>query len=144
MGQPQVGFFVSCIPPTVGLAAKEIGRGRGGKGSRLYDSDELKAAKKELLYLFKPFRPSTPLDGPLYLDLTFTWPWLMDHGPKIRAKPRVWRDTKPDIDNLTKLALDCLAALEFMVNDSRICRLAVAKYFGPEPGIAACLKEAIL
>jgi Holliday junction resolvase RusA-like endonuclease len=48
----------------------------------------------------------------------------------------VWKDTKPDLDNLLKLIWDALEAAGVMENDARICSYnGIFKRYGPVPGV---------
>lgn len=66
------------------------------------------------------------LRGPLEFRLSIMWD---DSDLK-------WKDTAPDCDNLSKLALDAFAKTGyFHRGDQQVARLIVEKRWGPIPGI---------
>ena len=64
-------------------------------------------------------RPAEPLDGPLSLYLVVARPG--------RKKKDAWAPTKPDLDNCMKQVMDCAEKMGFVVNDSRIVYVGMAK-----------------
>ena len=83
------------------------------------DTPELKAASQLYYELFLPYRPKSPLDGPLLLKLI----WHVAPNASAPASARdtmTWLDTPPDLDNMEKLVLDVMAKMGFITNDSRI------------------------
>ncbi len=83
-----------------------------------------------------------PLDGPLFLKLTFTWPWNTSDSKKTRQDGRIWHDVKPDCDNIAKTFIDCMVRCAFLTNDSRIVALKVSKFRGDRSGIEVEMGEA--
>jgi Holliday junction resolvase RusA-like endonuclease len=135
-----VNLFLTCIPPRVSHHAKRIGR--RGKFARLADKAELTAARGDLISMLMAFAPPTPLDCPLRLQLTYFWPYLSsDRRVLIQNKIPIPQITKPDCDNIAKTLIDCLVRCGFLVNDSRIWWLEVAKYRWHTPGILILLEE---
>lgn len=56
----------------------------------------------------------------------------------------VWKDTKPDLDNLMKMVWDASAAAGIFTNDSRIASLnGVFKHYGLVPGLVVELEGRI-
>lgn len=49
---------------------------------------------------------------------------------------------KPDLDNIAKAVCDALNGIAYK-DDSQVCRLAVIKQYGTEPGIMVSIKEII-
>lgn len=135
-----IEFFAPCVPPTVSHHAKKVST-RGGF-ARMYDSPELVNARGMLTALFMPHRPSEPLDGPLRLSITLTFPYTTKHKKQQAAGTVIHHSVKPDADNAAKGITDCLASLGFITNDSRVCDLRVRKFYGPTPGIGIIIKSA--
>lgn len=134
-------FFLDCVPPKTSHHAKRIVR--FGRFSKLADKPELTAARGDLLTLLQPHQPAAPMDGPLMLRLIFTWPWRASDSKRVRgAGLPIWYDTGPDLDNLAKTFIDCMARLAFFPNDSRIASLHLAKFIGDRPGVDVDLREA--
>jgi len=65
-----------------------------------------------------------PLEGPLALTITI---WRLK--PRSWPKRRLWPDSRPDVDNYTKLVADALTGVVFR-DDAQICRLVVEKRLG--------------
>lgn len=47
----------------------------------------------------------------------------------------VWKDTRPDLDNMVKLLLDAMTQMEFWEDDAQIVSLSVAKLYSDEDGV---------
>lgn len=80
------------------------GRGRAiptARGIRVKDPEKARAWKRSAaIYMRLAMRSRQPLDGPLRCEVLFVF---------MRAKPRrlrLWKSTKPDLDNLCKAAWD--------------------------------------
>lgn len=137
-----IEFRLYFDPPTVSHHDKHIAT--RGRTHMLADTQELVAAKRELELRLQPWRPATPLTGPVALDLEFTWPWFERDTKRTReANYRIPHDTKPDLSNVTKTFEDCLARLGFFENDSRVVRLVQTKWRGWEPGVGVILSPFI-
>ncbi len=65
-----------------------------------------------------------PLEGPLSLTITI---WRLK--PRSWPKRRRWPDSRPDVDNYTKLVADALTGVVFR-DDAQVCRLLVEKRLG--------------
>lgn len=68
--------------------------------------------------------------GPLRVSLLWTWP-----GDDVAPKT-----TRPDLDNLAKLALDAMTAAGYWRDDSQVTELLAAKFTGPIPGLAVTVR----
>jgi crossover junction endodeoxyribonuclease RusA len=75
-----------------------------------------------------------PLDGPVSVRLTFVLP-----RPKSAPKSRTWPDKKPDIDRLTRAALDSLTQSGAVHDDAQVCHLEALKAYGV-PGMVLTLR----
>lgn len=127
-----IEFFEPCIPPTTSHHVKKIVK--VGKFSRLADTEKLVQAKDFWTALFINHRPAAPLTGPLKLSIRLSWPYRKGEPQKNRRSP-IWRDTAPDLSNLTKTIEDRLAALRFFDNDGQVAVLHVEKTWSDSPGI---------
>lgn len=68
-----------------------------------------------------------PLTGPLSARILFVFPAL-GGGPKA-GRPREWKATRPDSDNLAKLVLDAVNEVAFG-DDGQVARLVAEKVHG--------------
>ena len=128
-----IEFFVACVPPTANHQRKRIVR--VGGFSKLADKPELVAAKAMLDSLLQAHQPMRPVEGPVRLELEFTWPWRKSETKKRRALGRVYHTTKPDSSNAAKTLEDRLSALLFLEDDKAVADLRVRKFWGDQPGI---------
>lgn len=96
-----------------------------------YESATSKAAKNEIaghaLYAMRAAGHRTPIEGPLHLTLYFGI-----ERPKSRPKSRPMPDSKPDFDNLAKLACDALNGLVWL-DDSQVTDCVVKKRYDVNP-----------
>lgn len=76
------------------------------------------------------------LDEPCRLRLVFRMP-----KPKSASKQRIWPDTRPDVDKLTRAVMDAITGV-LITNDSRVCELDVRKTFAADapPGCTITLE----
>lgn len=98
-------------------------------------SASVKAASNELRVRLRPYRPPQPMEGPVSMVCRWTWPWPEKISHRDRLSGWQWRDTKPDLDNLSKALFDALEAEGFVTNDSQfVCRMD-EKRWGDCPGL---------
>lgn len=110
------------------------GRGRATRTGRVFTPAKTRKAEETLAgraMAQLATRTDLPLTGPLRLEATFT-----------RVVPKSWtrRDraenplptSKPDVDNLLKLAKDALTGLVW-VDDAQIVTVITRKVFGEAP-----------
>lgn len=78
-----------------------------------------------------------PLDVPVAVGLVFVRARPKSHrgrGNDLTRFAPAWPATAPDIDKLTRAALDALTGRSW-TDDSRVVVLRVAKVYGPRPGL---------
>jgi crossover junction endodeoxyribonuclease RusA len=75
-----------------------------------------------------------PLAGPVSVRLTFVLP-----RPKSAPKSRTWPDRKPDLDKLTRAALDAVEQAGAVQGDAQVCHLEALKAYGV-PGMVLTLR----
>lgn len=117
--------------------------------ARVYDAGTAEGWKGSIAMAAAPFRPPSPLLGPLRVDIDFYFPrpkYLM--ARKYPDGP-MRHTSKPDRDNLDKAALDCLTTLGFWDDDSQACEGEPRKFYvakGNQPGariVITVLGEAV-
>ena len=79
------------------------------------------------------YRPAEPMTGPLRLSLLWTFP-----GSAAGVVPKV---TRPDLDNLAKLALDAMTRSGYWRDDAQVVEFTTAKFAGPIPGMAVTVSR---
>jgi len=90
---------------------KALKRHRMGRG---FNYDPSKNDKSDFLWQVKKNAPPTPLDQPLHLKLTFSFPRPKSHygtgknSNVLKVNAPIYHTARPDIDNLIKFVLDAL------------------------------------
>lgn len=121
-------FFLKINPPTVTAQEHKVRVVRGRP--MFYDTPKLKEARSTFESLLLPFRPSKPLEGPVFLHVEWRFS-TKSH------KEGTYRVTRPDTDNLQKLLKDCMTHSGFWNDDAQVCHEEVVKRWSREiPGIA--------
>ena len=102
-------------------------------------SSELNKLKKylisELQQTMKDVQEDYPLNIGMKLHVSFVFPWLKGHTKKEREQGIIIKTTKPDVDNLVKVLMDCMETSGLIENDSRFYEITLNKNYGDEPGI---------
>jgi Holliday junction resolvase RusA-like endonuclease len=109
-------------------------RHRHTRQGRVYDPS--KKDKMSLIAELLLTSPKTPFKKPLMIKLLFSMPRPKSHFRTGKFKG-VLKDTapdyaskKPDIDNLTKIVLDCMEKSGYFKNDSQVVMLQAEKVYG--------------
>jgi Holliday junction resolvase RusA-like endonuclease len=95
--------------------------------ARVYNPATAEGWKSQIAMAAKPYVPVTPLEGPLSVDLTFMLPRPKSHfrtgkhTEDLRSDAPTYHTSKPDSDNLSKAAYDCLTAIGFWRDDAQVC-----------------------
>lgn len=113
---------------------------RGGHAS-VYDPGTAENWKSQVAVAGKEKRPKMPIEGPVSLTLTFSFPRPKKHygtGKKASTlrldAPRTHLG-KPDADNLAKAVMDAMTELQFWKDDGQVWSLMVQKiYAASRPG----------
>jgi Holliday junction resolvase RusA-like endonuclease len=104
-----------------------------------FKKKEHQSAENDLLLLCAPHKPAQQLDGPVRLEIEFTFPWRKSEKKSNLRFPRIPHTTKPDCDNMAKLIGDVLTKLQFYGDDSQVSCLVISKFWGHKVGIGICL-----
>ena len=121
-----MSFFHQFTPPTATAQTRRHTRA----GATYLPAGTARAAAL-LRAVMEPHAPAEPFPGPLRVALLWTWPGN-DVAPKA---------TRPDLDNLAKLALDAMTAAGYWRDDSQVAELTTAKFTGPIPGLAVTVER---
>ena len=127
-----------CVPPK---GTKGNGKTPSGRCAGMYHSKGWQKAEPVLKALLLPYAPQEPHQGPLCVDVEWTYPYLArtrkrDLGLLIPC------DTAPDRDNLQKGLFDVMEKLGYWENDSRVAQGIFNKWWGPNPGIKITIRKA--
>lgn len=126
-------FFMLMIPPTVTHQEKKVSVvEKNGKAiPKVYEPEDLKAARAKLLDNLARYRPERKLEGSVQLAVKWCFP--LDKAGKHHDGE--YRTSKPDTDNLQKLLKDCMTAVGFWKDDAQVCSEIVEKFWARVPGI---------
>lgn len=94
-----------------------------------YEPEELKRARALFMDSFGQHAPEKEMNGKVRLLIKYCF---KNNG---KHKNGEYKDTKPDLDNSTKLVQDCLTRLGFWKDDRYVVSLIAEKFWADMPGI---------
>jgi Holliday junction resolvase RusA-like endonuclease len=97
----------------------------------VYADSKTVSAERSLLAQALPYKPATPLEGPLMVTIEAfcAIPKSFTKAQRAGAISQALRPTgKPDVDNLAKLVLDALNGV-FFADDKQVTMLIVSKRY---------------
>lgn len=130
-------FFMPMVPPTVTHQEKQI-RIVNGKPI-VYEPDELKAARSKLIGHLGHRMPDLRYRGAL--RVVAKWCYPIPESCKDKYHDGQYKTTKPDVDNIQKLLLDCMTTVKFWKDDAIISSMLVEKFWARIPGIYIAIQE---
>ncbi|MDO4318301.1 MAG: RusA family crossover junction endodeoxyribonuclease [Lachnospiraceae bacterium] len=128
----KIHFFIYMNPPTVTHQEKKVHVVHGKPV--FYEPPELANARSNLISALAIHRPVKPIEKGCRLIVK----WLFPMG---KHKPRTYKTTKPDTDNLQKLLKDCMTQAGFWKDDALVASEIVEKFWNDIPGIHVCVEE---
>jgi len=105
------------------------------KGLRHYKKAKVQAVEDGLMKALADAVPDKPFTGPVELEIDFTFPWRKGEPAKNRVSGWMYKDTRPDLDNMVKMIADCLTKLGYFHDDGQVAFECISKRWGNEPGI---------
>lgn len=103
-----------------------VKRSRTGKFYvHFYHKPEVKRAINKLMNQIYPYKPEEPFEGPVAVSIM----WCFGRGSKSKKYIGRFKDTKPDLDNLSKNLLDIMTKLNFWKDDGQVSVLILRKYW---------------
>ena len=136
-------FFIDCIPPksTAQASLRIMKRSNGTQFVGKYAKSKGKKTQDELMRWLADHVPPEPYTKPVQLTVDWNYPWRKQEPKKNRATGSKWCDTRPDVDNLCKLLLDCMTKLGYWTDDSLVASLTFNKRWVDSPGIGIEIKD---
>ena len=118
---------------------------RGDKTlTRVYDPATAEGWKSAIAEAARTLVPTTPIEGPISMEVTFIFPRPKAHLRKdgsTKFGSPTWHTHKPDRDNCEKAVLDALTILGFWHDDAQVCAGEVRKIYGTPPGANINIKS---
>ncbi len=96
----------------------------GRKGGHSYTPTHVKNFENRVR-LFAHQAGVTPLDGPVEVHVHAVWP-MKGQPLKKSKRPRAWKATRPDLDNVLKAVLDALNGIGYH-DDGQVARATIEK-----------------
>lgn len=124
-----IAFTIKCVPPSITAQQKRV-RFVNGK-PMFFHGGKMQEQTATWTSLLQPYQPPAPMDGPLSLSVRLVYPHLKS-TKKTDVHKLIPKTSKPDAGNASKHLEDLLARLRFITDDSRVARLLVEKFHGPE------------
>jgi len=116
---------------TIPLQPQPKGRPRMGRG-RVHTPKKTQAAEDAWCICAAPHVPSEPISGPVRIVFVFAMPiprsWTKKKQAAARAR-ELKHTSKPDLDNLTKTAMDAMTRAGFWDDDSQVYHVDASKRY---------------
>ena len=136
----EISFRIDCVPPTATAQHKGVFV-VGGK-PRFFTKASVRQAENFLASLLAPHAPTEPFASPVFLSVSWQFPWRKSERKRVVAEGKpIPHTSRPDLDNLEKNLLDVLTRLNFWTDDSLVAMKHTEKSWGPKPGIKIEIEE---
>lgn len=134
-----IQFHLAIVPPkaTSQTAGKRIAIIRGKP--MFFKNQKAQSAENDLTLLASRHAPEKPMEGPIHLEVAFSWPWRASEPKKNRLQGAMAHTSKPDCSNAIKMLEDVLTKLRFWNDDNQVASLRVTKWWSDEPGITVTI-----
>jgi len=106
-----------------------------GRFAQIYTPKKTRDAEDSFIAQAIKSKPSTPLEGPLSVSISF-----FKLKPKSYSKKIIHWDKRPDLDNLIKLTLDAMNKI-FYQDDAQIVELCCNKAFSDKPRTEVIIRK---
>jgi len=118
--------------------------GMRGRHPVVYTPEKTRKAERNFLAQAIPYKPDTPLQSNLSIEIKFYHAIPLSKPKKWKAEAReggqIRPATRPDIDNEAKLVLDALNTV-FFADDRQIVELHLEKWYSARPRTEVTIKE---
>jgi Holliday junction resolvase RusA-like endonuclease len=113
-----------------------------GTHAGTYTPDKTVNAEQSILAQALPYKPASPLTGPITVRMVAYMP-IPKWTPKKREQAiagEIKPTTKPDLDNIAKLVIDALNGV-FFADDKQIVGLAICKDYSLIPRVKIAISD---
>ena len=134
----QSGIGLGALAATSLLNGVARGAGNEGRGDLPHFIGKAKRGvrtRDELMVLLMPHRPIAPLEGAIFMEVDWVYPWRKCEPKKNKVDGKLPCFTRPDCDNLCKFFADICERLGFYLDDAQVADLRFRKMWGDRPGI---------
>ncbi len=141
----RIAFTIPGTPTAKGRAKTRAFKMGDRIISQHYTPSKTQRAENSFLAQALPYKPESPLTGPLSLRISAVFPVPASYSRRRRAEclaGEEWPAKKPDYDNVAKLVTDALNGV-FYRDDCQICACQVIKIYGDEPCVSVVLEHLI-
>lgn len=121
----EIIMLLNIDPPTITAQQKGV-RVVHGKPF-FYEKAEVTNARRKIEWAMKQYVPDEPIETPVRLKVSLEIP--TKDKKKLKSK---WKSSRPDLDNMLKLILDCLTEMRVIKDDALIVQLGAQKMWVPE------------
>ena len=94
-----------------------------GRRGHFFKSARLMQTEATYMGRLLPHCPKEPSELPIALSLEFRY------SAKSKQLRGTWKTSRPDVDNIAKLLIDCMTKSGFWKDDSQIVRLTLEKNY---------------
>ncbi len=125
-----ITFTVPCVPIAQPRQRHRVMQAAGRTFAQNYTPDNHPVqAFKATCRLAAQQVGCTPIVGPVYLELLFTFPRPKRLQWKNKTMHAEWHTSKPDLDNLEKSVKDALTGICWQ-DDAQVCSVVKRKIYG--------------
>lgn len=122
----KIGTLIGQLEFVLPICPTPQERPRFTRTGHAYHSAKQQARERELALALLPYRPKTPLQGPVVVLVHAKLPKPL----KLPSGKKYW---KPDVDNLAKQMLDALTRANFWHDDSQVVEISIRKTYSDTP-----------
>ena len=131
---------MSAITFTVEGNPVPYARMQGGKSTRRFIPAKQRAAMDSLSWSAKKAMRGRPLiEGPILIEAVFAFE-LPASWSKAKREATFYKTSKPDSDNLIKLAMDAFKGIVW-IDDAQVCGVAIRKIYSNSAYSTFMIKE---
>lgn len=119
-------------PPTITSQMKRLRVVNGVP--MFYHSKQYKEQERRIIHHLAVYAPDEPSAFPVSVSIRFLFAHRKSDSNLFKTVSMfVPKDTRPDVDNMTKFILDCMTKAGYWRDDAQVSRLSVTKRWAVDP-----------